>query len=279
MLDKIKISVIIPCYNCEKYIEKAIDSLLNQTIKENIEIILIDDGSNLETKSILKKIEHKVTKLITQENKGQSTARNVGLNYAKADIIIFVDSDDYVAHDYCEIMLENFSDKYTVFTCIANIVVEDKVIKTFKPRGGGLNAALYSNISLGPSMFKKKDLIAIGGYDQEMTSGFEDWEMLIRLLKFTGKKVYVIDKPLYYYRKGIVSTTTHANEKKYELLQYIYSKHEELYKVNFKEFTAFLLNSIKTEEEKKSKVYSSPNYRIGSFLLKPIRFVKRLLNA
>ena len=56
MLDKIKISVIIPCYNCEKYIEKAIDSLLNQTIKENIEIILIDDGSNLETKSILKKI-------------------------------------------------------------------------------------------------------------------------------------------------------------------------------------------------------------------------------
>ena len=101
MIDKPLISIIIPCYNDAKYIEQSVNSALNQTYS-NKEVIVVDDGSNVETKQILKKLEPKLIKLITQENKGQSTARNVGINAAKGEYILTLDSDDYFEPTFLE---------------------------------------------------------------------------------------------------------------------------------------------------------------------------------
>ena len=92
-----KYSVIVPIYNTEKYLKQCIDSLLNQTYL-NIEIILIDDGSKDNSLNICleyQKIYFNKIRVMSQKNKGVSAARNLGIEYATGDYIIFVDSDDF----------------------------------------------------------------------------------------------------------------------------------------------------------------------------------------
>ena len=99
---EIKVSVIIPVYNVEKYIERCLESIVNQTLKE-IEIIIINDGSNDETSKKLEKFLGDVRVIyIKTENRGQSAARNKGLKIAKGEYIGFVDSDDYIDLDFYE---------------------------------------------------------------------------------------------------------------------------------------------------------------------------------
>ena len=95
---KPKISVIVPIYNVEEYLEKCLDSLVNQTLKD-IEIILINDGSPDNSEAIVKKYLKKYKEKIVyhkKKNEGQGIARNYGINLAKGDFISFVDSDDYI---------------------------------------------------------------------------------------------------------------------------------------------------------------------------------------
>ena len=92
-----KFSVIIPCYNVEKYIENTVKTVLNQTYKD-FEIILIDDGSNDSTLAILnnlKETDDKI-KVFTQPNKGVSYTRNRGIDIAKGEYIYFLDADDEI---------------------------------------------------------------------------------------------------------------------------------------------------------------------------------------
>ena len=95
------ISIVIAVYNDAEFIEQAVDSAVNQTY-DNLEIILVDDGSDETTKSILQKIKNKVTILITQENQGQSKARNVGVENTNGEYILILDSDDYFESTFCE---------------------------------------------------------------------------------------------------------------------------------------------------------------------------------
>lgn len=101
--NKIKVSIIIPVYNVEKYLEKCIQSVVNQTLKE-IEIFLIDDGSSDSSWEIVQKFAKKDKRItaIQQENAGAAVARNQGLDRAKGEYIGFVDSDDYVDANYFE---------------------------------------------------------------------------------------------------------------------------------------------------------------------------------
>ncbi len=99
------ISIVIPAYNAGKYIEKCIQSIINQTYR-NFEIIIVNDGSTDNTKAICKKyvkLDNRI-KLISTENRGAGSARNTGIAEAKGRYISFVDSDDYVCSDYYERM-------------------------------------------------------------------------------------------------------------------------------------------------------------------------------
>ncbi len=97
------VSIVIPVYNVEKYINRCIDSLLNQTYK-NIEIILINDGSQDNSLKILKQYEKKYNfiKVLDQKNSGPAVARNNGIMMVNTEYLMFIDSDDYVEDDYVE---------------------------------------------------------------------------------------------------------------------------------------------------------------------------------
>ena len=90
-----KFSIIVPVYNVEKYIRKCIDSILKQTYK-NFEVIIVNDGSTDKSMDIVNEYTDKRLKIINQENKGLSAARNRGAGLASGDYIVFIDSDDYI---------------------------------------------------------------------------------------------------------------------------------------------------------------------------------------
>ena len=101
----VKVSVIVPIYNSEKYLTQCLDSIINQTLKD-IEIICINDGSTDKSLSILKKyssIDNRI-KIISTENKGAGAARNLGLELATGKYIAFVDADDWIAEETYEIL-------------------------------------------------------------------------------------------------------------------------------------------------------------------------------
>ena len=95
----IEISIIIPVYNVEKYLRQCVDSVLNQTFKERIEIILVNDGSTDNSEQIVREYEKQypeVVRVISQKNQGLSATRNVALNIAQGKFLVFIDSDDYI---------------------------------------------------------------------------------------------------------------------------------------------------------------------------------------
>jgi glycosyltransferase involved in cell wall biosynthesis len=272
------ISIVIPCYNDWQYVEQAVNSALNQTYP-NKEVIVVDDGSNKKTKLVLKTIEPRITKLITQENQGQSTARNIGIKESKGDYIMILDSDDFFEPTFTEkavsILSENNAIK--IVTCYSNLIFENATSALYKPNGGKLKDILMHNIAMGSVMFRKNDCEIISGFDESMRQGFEDWEFYMRLLSNSGL-AYVIKEALFNYRRRLTSTTTRANKKKYELLKYIYSKNQDLYKENFVEFISFLLSRIEREEAEKIKNTQRIEFKIGKIILTPIRILKSLIN-
>ena len=99
-----KLSIIVPVYNASKYLERCLDSVINQTLKE-IEIICINDGSSDNSKTILENYAKKDNriKIINQKNLGLSASRNKGIKYANGEYIFFVDADDWIELNTCEI--------------------------------------------------------------------------------------------------------------------------------------------------------------------------------
>lgn len=106
------ISVIVPVYKVEKYIKKCIESIINQTY-ENLEIILVDDGSPDNCGKICDEYakKDKRIKVIHKENGGVSSARNLGLEKSNGQYITFIDSDDWIEEEYCEILLTTLKEQ------------------------------------------------------------------------------------------------------------------------------------------------------------------------
>lgn len=276
--NKSLVSVIIPCYNDAHYIEQAVHSALNQTYS-NIEVIVVDDGSNPETKVVLKNLERHIKKLITQENQGQSTARNVGIKEANGAYILVLDSDDFFESSFCEKAISTLAlkNEIKIVSCHTQLLFDDGRREVFEMMGGNLACFLCKNYALGSAMFRKEDWLSAGGYDENMKQGYEDWEFYIRLLKYGGS-AEIIQEALYTYRKRRNTTTDKANTKKYELLHYIYSKHQELYKANFEMFVNHLLYNLEREEKGKIKNTQRLEFRIGKAILKPFRYFKLIFS-
>lgn len=133
-----KISVIIPIYNCEKYLEKSIDSVVNQTLKD-IEIILVNDGSTDNSGDICDRYSRKYTniKVIYQENKGAAAARNAGMKIAIGEYIGFIDSDDIISNNMYEILYENSKGNIDIIQC--NYKESDRFNNTEKNICSGFN--------------------------------------------------------------------------------------------------------------------------------------------
>ena len=114
MLNKeIFISIVVPVYNTEQYLDECLQSILKQTIIENIELICVNDGSSDNSLEILNLYKEKFPNMIIidQKNSGAPTARNNGLRVATGEYVYFIDSDDYIINDNCLNELYNVAKK------------------------------------------------------------------------------------------------------------------------------------------------------------------------
>lgn len=104
------VSVIVPVYNAEKFLDKCIGSVLGQTYKK-IELLLVDDGSKDDSKKICERYisKDRRVKIIFQENRGPAAARNTGIKHAKGELVFFLDADDFIEKNTLEILLEKYN--------------------------------------------------------------------------------------------------------------------------------------------------------------------------
>ena len=126
-----KVSIIVPCYNVEKYLERCLDSIIQQT-EDNIEIICIDDGSQDNTKNILEQYKNNDSRihLILTQNGGAASARNLGIKEATGEYIMFVDSDDYIDKNMVKDMYESaINNNIDIIRCNRYDVYPNKNIK------------------------------------------------------------------------------------------------------------------------------------------------------
>lgn len=273
-----KISIVIACFN-DPDVVKAVNSASLQTYP-NKEIIVIDDGSNGETKNAIKTVEKHIDILITQQNYGQSIARNNGIKKANGDYILNWDSDDFFEPSFCEKAIKHFQEdeNIKIVSCYAQRFNEKGKIDDFIPKGGDISSFLFSNAALGSAMFLKKDWLECGGYEEKLPIlGFEDWELYIQLLK-KGGYAYIIPELLFNYQVRHGSTTQRIKTLKEEKFKVIINKHIELYKENFEKLIEVLFERVARERNETLRKENSYNYKLGSFILRPLRFFKSLFH-
>ena len=224
-----KITVIVPVYNVENYLNKCLDSLINQTYK-NLEIIVINDGSTDNSGEICQEYAQKDNRIIyvEQENGGLSDARNAGLERMTGSYVTFVDSDDWVEPNYVEV-LHNKLIGYQADIAIGNYYSynEDEAMYYFHVNSESYYEKLYDNISIFENLYDAKQmksfsLISAWGklYKAELFDYIrfdkgklgEDGYINQKLYLLVQKVIY-INQGLYAYRQRSGSITKTWTEK------------------------------------------------------------------
>ncbi|MBA3284178.1 MAG: glycosyltransferase family 2 protein [Nitrosopumilus sp.] len=196
------ISVIIPCYNSEDYVSRAIDSVLNQTYK-NYEIILVDNNSTDTTFNVLEKykaVYPDIIKVFQENKKGAAAARNKGLYQAKGEWIQFLDSDDELLPKKLEhqISLTKGSDINLIIGSWIKYKFKNEKLTTaiinadFKNVWRGLLLSKLGNTC--SNLWKKNILEEINGWDENKTSS-QEYDLMFRILK-KGEKFAFSSLPL-----------------------------------------------------------------------------------
>ena len=204
MKNKEKISIIVAVYNTEKYVEKTLISLLNQTYK-NIEIIVIDDKSTDNSNKIIKKImkqDDRIKLIENEKNSGLSYSRNIGLKNSTGDYIGYIDSDDYISENYYESLINNMlKNKADLGICDMKIVYEFDNNKEVVShccdadctKLGVINSGLAA--SACNKLFKKE---LISKYEFSVGKVNEDLAVVLPAV-INAKKISYSDDCFYYY--------------------------------------------------------------------------------
>ncbi len=260
-MDNIEVSVIVPVYNCEEYIGKTLDSIINQDF-DSFEIIVIDDGS---TDGGLEVINDKLkdveipNEIIHQENAGVSVARNRGIDASKGNYLVFVDADDYVSPNH----LSELYGKGTDFSLVQYVKDQDgslsnpnhfdrKVISCEEFIKMELNMEMTLNFF--QIMYKSE---IINGNDIRFTPGVvygEDTEFAHKALSF-GDKIAISNEVTYYYVQRDDSAIKTTEFKRFDIVN-TFERLAEFYK---KQGKSDLANLIITSRIPKA-IFGNMNY-------------------
>lgn len=216
------VSVIVPFYNVENYIEKCLETLVNQTL-EDIEIILVNDGSKDRSKIIvdkfLKQYPEKIVYL-EKENGGLSDARNYGIPYAKGEYIAFLDSDDYVEKNMYEEMYELAKrENSDMVQCNFYWEYPDKnkrKIADLKEYSGKKEMLVKTRVEAWNKLIRREILIRNSEIRFPKGLRYEDVEFTYKLVPYV-EKVSILNKPFIHYIQRGNSISNTQNERTKEI--------------------------------------------------------------
>ena len=220
----VDISIIVPIYNASKYLKKCLDSLVNQTKKE-LEFILINDGSTDDSESIIKSYEDDRIKYFKRSNHGIGKTRNFGINKSTGKYIMFLDSDDYLKTDACEVLYKRIEkEKLDLVVCdfyrVNSNVLEEK-INYFKNTSLKDNPKLLLDINLAPwNKIYRSDLIKDNKIKFVEDLKYED-APFVALALLKSKNIGKVNKALVYYMVHDKSETTVRDERIFDIIKIV----------------------------------------------------------
>lgn len=272
MNKKIKVSVIVPVYNVEKYLSRCVDSIINQTLKE-IEIILVDDGSPDQSPQICDEyaLKDERIQVIHKLNNGVSSARNAGLKVAQGDYIFFVDSDDWLELDGLQLLYDKAIEYDVDF-------VRSRAIRTGWPgleynapcmletpreiEGGYYNQEritkeIFSKLiatsqltmgaitSVWGSLYRRQFVIENELFFCEKINVAEDLKFNADLVRKTNSFYYIDTACVYHYFYNTTSISKSFRKERWESCQYIIQLFEKDFSNNSKYDFSLQLNYLR----------------------------------
>ena len=245
------ISIVIPIYNAEKYLEECLNSIKNQTYK-NFEVIMVNDGSKDDSETICMNFLRSDSRFryLKKENGGVSSARNVGLDNVEGDYITFIDADDWVDENYLDLLIttveKNHSDivvsSYKQFNNIdvfylRAYTIQEKYLLNFEKMNRDDFLTIFpklmsTNVCFNNAVAKlfRKELVNDLRFDTSIKYG-EDLDFYFRLY-LTVDSISYVDEPTYVYRIHGDSTTSNFNqehaEQELNIFKQMYEKIQEI---------------------------------------------------
>ena len=255
------ISIIVPIYNSEKYLNKCIDSLINQT-KKNIEIILVNDGSTDNSEEIIKEYKDKRIKYYKNKNQGIGKTRNFGIEQATGSYIMFVDSDDYIEKNACEKMYNKaVNENLDVVLCdfykeYDNGNIEEIHTNSFNNSSLKENPNIITDYLCPWAKIYDRKLIIDNNIKFVENLKYEDAPFVIKAL-CTAKKIGKIDECLNYYLIHDNSETTVRDKKCFDILQIIdiirnYTSNFDYLKEKIDELTVRIITNYTIQQRQQS---------------------------
>jgi len=277
------VSIIVPCYKQAHFLNESLQSVLDQTYVD-WECIIVNDGSPDNTESIAQQWCEKDNRFtyLYKENGGLPSARNEGVKSSKGEFIVALDSDDILHSDFLTQLVPELksNDNLGIVSCYRYFFSKNKsnIIKEYKASGSTYRDLMFENKLMPSSLYRKKCWEEVGGYDESMIKGFEDWEFWINITK-RGWEFKFVEEFLFYYRKAKKSMLVDTLKNHSEVnMEYIFKKHKELYITNFNNTAEVLFYYIKTHRVGKMEIKNSLEYKIGKLITKPYRIIQKLLD-
>lgn len=299
------VSIIVPIYNMDQYLKQCIESLIKQTYK-NIEIILVDDGSTDKSPQICCEYAKKDSRITVhhKKNRGVSSARNRGLDCAHGYYIMFVDADDYVELDLCQVIVGKMEEYSVNLVCYKFDVIDERgsrVKEINKVVSNGIhqvyeviNEFVDGSIDGGRCVWSKlfkRELIGAVRFEETIFYGEDFLFFFLYLRKI--ENLYMGDAVKYHYRSHAESAMFKMNEKRLTVIEMM----NEILEINFQfnkttiEYLRFYqvrtasnylayatVNNVKSKENKKiakkvlRKYYGVAKYYKEMNMKKSIRF-------
>ena len=289
------ISVIVPIYNVEKYLNKCIESIINQSYS-NLEIILVDDGSKDSSGIMCDNyiLKDKRIKVIHKENGGLSDARNVGIEKAKGEYIVFIDSDDWIDEKMIEILYNiikknnsdiSICDYFLAYNEEIQTQKEDieiinlsniEALKTIYDKDLGVCMIVAWNKLYKRNLFKDDIRYPYGKIHEDEFTTYK--------LLYKAEKISYTKQKMYYYRQRENSITSSFNKKRLDCLEafdervkymkYIV-KNESLYKKTLKEYYELIIVMYFKYE----KFYSNDKRTLKTLKKKALKIFKENKNS
>jgi glycosyltransferase involved in cell wall biosynthesis len=222
----------MPCFNHGAFITEAIESVASQTFQD-YEIIVVDDGStDPATRTILSSISGPRTVVLQTANQGLPAARNHAARHASGALFCALDADDKLAPTWFEKAVRVLDEQDVAFVSHWLEAFGDEHW-VWKPERCDLPSLLARNTVNGAALVRREAFEAVGGYDESMTEGCEDWDFWLRLVE-RGYRGTIIPEVLFYYRRRADSMSREMiDERRYRRpLETLIAKHEDVYRAH-----------------------------------------------
>lgn len=220
----VDISIIVPVYNASKYLNKCLDSLVNQSKKE-LEFIIINDGSTDDSEFIINSYKDDRIRYFKRSNHGIGNTRNFGISKSNGKYIMFLDSDDYLDYNACELLYKKALKENSDLVVFDFYRVEKELklvtIKDFKSTNLANNPNILLDINLGISnKLFKAELIKKNNIKFVEDLKYEDAPFVVNTL-FNAKKISKLNEKLHYYVIHSNSETTIRDERIFDIIKIV----------------------------------------------------------